>query len=320
MVTRRGISEQAHFPGPWPWLEPHDRIRLGSLLGLISLGALLFSGCASQVRIAPPLEAPATSWTTPKGHSWKIADSLFALRADLASARQAEAAYTKANIEQADVPQLLTQWSHACYVVALYGNLEPNRRRTYFRRGVEAGEAAMRLHHGFARIYAASEDEAEAVAALDGPFLEAAYWTAVNEGRLLVESDRYVRKGLGEQWVALVRHLLIRDDTLFYGGPHRLAGAMALRISDAEIQEAKAQFQMAQSIGPRYAGNWVTYAEFFTTATNDRVGFSQTLEAVISDTTWTKSIPENELERKRAVALLQQVETLFPVKATRIDP
>lgn len=288
--------------------------------GVTLLGLLVFVGCASQIRLAPQEETPAASWTTPKGPAWRTADSLFALRADLSLAKQAEAAYARANIEQADVPDLLTQWSHACYVVALYGDLDRERRRTYFRRGVDAGEAAMRLHHGFARIYTASEDEAEAVAALDGPFLAAAYWTAVNEGRLLNESDRYVRKGQGEQWVALVKHLLIRDDTLFYGGPHRLAAAMALRYAEPDLHEAKAQFQMAQAIGPRYAGNWVTYAEFMATTAGDREAFTQTLEPVISDTTWPKTIPENQLERKRAAVLLQQTERLFPVKATRVDP
>jgi TRAP transporter T-component len=297
------------------------RVRYG--LAFLSMG---WFGCASQVRLAPTEEpAPVVSWTSPKGPLWLRADSLFAFRENPMDMRHAETIYAQAAMAQPQVPALLAQWSRACYLTALYGHLESEQRHAYFRRGIDAGEAALQLHPGYARIYSETSDESEAASALTGPFLEAAYWVAANEGRLLNESDRFVRRGRGTQVAALVNRLLEVADTLYYGGPHRLSGAMALHLSGpsgAGLNKAKNQFQTALALAPQFLGNAVVYAEFFGPATGDRAFFVSTLEAAIAAPfdSLAPYAPENRLEQKRAATLLRLVDSFFPLKATQVEP
>jgi tetratricopeptide (TPR) repeat protein len=282
-----------------------------------------FTGCASQVRLATP-ETPfqAIAWSAPKGEIWLAADSVFALREDPAKVRQAEALYAQAVVRQPDVPELLTRWSRACYLTALYGGLEADQRLSAFRRGIDAGERALNLHPGYARILSETSDETEAASTLDGHFLETAYWVAVNEGRLLNESDRFVRQGRASEVEALVKRMLALSDTLFAGGPHRLAAVLALRSPHGEIEQAKAHFAKAQSLAPDYLGNHTAYAEFFAPATGDRAAYVNTLESVSEARLDPSSpyAPENQLERLRARRLLRDAESLFSDKATSAEP
>jgi hypothetical protein len=287
---------------------------------------MVILSCAPQVRLAPKEQAAsATVWSSAKGPLWRQADSLFALRRDPKVLRHAEALYARAAMAQPQVPALLSQWSRACYLTALYGNLENEQSHAYYRRGVDAGEAALQLHSGYARVFSQSSDETEAASVLSGPFLEAAYWVAANEGRLLNESDRFVRRGRGGQVAALVNRLLTANDTLFAGGPHRLAGVMALRMPGnwgAALNESRRHFQTAKSLWPTYVANQTVFAEFYAPAIGDRALFQTTLETLLASPDDSLSVyaAENSLEKMRTRKLLKRTDALFPVKASQADP
>lgn len=284
---------------------------------------MLLLGCASQVRIAPPeVFQPAQPWHSTQGEIWLKADSVFALRADPAKLREAEHLYAEAVIRQADVPALLTRWSRACYLTALHGGLEPEKRRALYRRGVDAGKRALAMHPGYALVMAENSDEVEAAGLVDGPYLEAAFWVAANEGRWLTESDRFVRRGRADGIAALVSRMLAVADTLYAGGPHRLAAAMALSLPNGSDDLAQVHFAAAQRIAPEYLGNQTAYAEFYAVATGDRNLYVRLLEAAIAQESDSNLplAPENQLEKLRARRLLRDVDALFPVKSTRADP
>jgi|GEM_PF-4129048 len=284
--------------------------------------AVFCVGCSSQVRIQPRPEIPVALWNAPQDRLWLEADSLFALRLDAKEAVKAEKAFSKAAQAQPGIPALLTEWSRACFVVGLYGGLDPEESQAYFRKGVAIGEGAMRLHPEYDHVLSETEDRNEAVFLLNGPFVEAVYWTAANEGRKLNASDRYVRKSGTGKFSALVDFLLANGETLHSGGAHRMAGALAYRRQDGDNKLGDYHFQRALAIDPGYAGNYLVQAEFKAASLGDKRSFVEILNRLVDQPpdSLASLSPDDGLERRRARYLLAHADDLFPEKATRADP
>ena len=289
-----------------------------------SLISMSFMGCASGVRQLAA--TPHSDWgqESEPDSLWIKADSLWAFRENAKQANEALITYASA-IEQQPLPVLMTQYARACFYMGMYIDSDPVKADMHFRNGAASAREALNDHPGYAQVMAETKDENEAVEMVSGPFLESVFWSAANTGRALMTRDPYVRKAAESRFKAMVKQLLENDEHLFYSGPHRLAAMVSLRTpggnTQDNFQEAKKHFQLGLKQNPNFVGSYTLYAEYYAAPAGDKALFVKLLEAAqqVSDDALPEVAAENRFEKKRALALLQKMETFFPMKSTAVN-
>ncbi|MDB5104260.1 MAG: hypothetical protein JWP91_1949 [Fibrobacteres bacterium] len=289
---------------------------LAFLSGLCVLAALMgLGGCVGGH--VTPLNGPRPTYPfrALETHSpqWILADSLWDLRADPAEAIRCLKTYRKAVKRQKKVPELQARLSHACYFVAAFVETSLEKKDALFREGEEAAEKAMLQHPGYAARYRESGDETDAARELDSAYVEALYWYVANLGRELNQESAIIRQGNKDRVVALTNRLLEMDDTFYYGGPHRIAGAIPTRLPNGDLKEAKAHFEKAIALAPGFLGNRLAYADFYATRAGDKRLFLEQLAQVTAARadSLPEIGPENRFAQEMAKAMAAKASTLF---------
>ncbi len=185
-----------------------------------------------------------------------------------------------------------------------------------FEAGTTYGERAMAADSAFKAQITKGEKPADAVTALQIDDQMAIYWTAANLGKwarsqgfaTLVKYKGYIAK--------MMTHCLALDETAFYAGPVRYWGAfyaVAPGFAGGDMTKSKEHFERAKEMNPEYFGTYVLYADAYAEKAQDRALFKSLLEHVINtpSNVLPEMIPEQNIEKAKAKAFLDQIDELF---------
>ena len=185
-----------------------------------------------------------------------------------------------------------------------------------FEAGTTYGERAMAADSAFKAQITKGEKPADAVTALQIDDQMAIYWTAANLGKwarsqgfaTLVKYKGYIAK--------MMTHCLALDETAFYAGPVRYWGAfyaVAPGFAGGDMTKSKEHFERAKEMNPEYFGTYVLYADAYAEKAQDRALFKSLLEHVINTPSdvLPEMIPEQDIEKAKAKAFLDQIDELF---------
>ncbi|MBJ93324.1 MAG: hypothetical protein CMP23_02490 [Rickettsiales bacterium] len=185
-----------------------------------------------------------------------------------------------------------------------------------FEAGTTYGERAMAVDAAFKAQIDKGTKAADAVTALQLDDQMAIYWTAANLGKwarsqgfaTLVKYKGYIAK--------MMTHCLALDETAFYAGPVRYWGAfyaVAPGFAGGDMTKSKEYFERAKEMNPEYFGTYVLYADAYAEKAQDRALFKSLLEHVINTPSdvLPEMIPEQNIEKAKAKAFLEQIDELF---------
>ncbi|HWM84450.1 MAG TPA: TRAP transporter TatT component family protein [Kofleriaceae bacterium] len=191
------------------------------------------------------------------------------------------------------------------------------RYREAHRRGLDAAlrGLAARSREFEQRVKAGIDmDRAVRVVGKDAAGL--LYWYVANLGPWARSAGvRALLKSRSAILGALI-HLRNVDPGYFYAGADRLLGvyyAAAPGIIGGSIERARAHFEAALRSAPSYLGTPVLAAEFLDRKARDRASFERRLHAVLARPSSRAPDlgPENEIERRKARALLGRAPSYF---------
>lgn len=142
------------------------------------------------------------------------------------------------------------------------------------------------------------------------------YWYVANLGAWARSAG--VRALLRSRGAILgcVQHLRRIDPGYFYGGADRLLGvyhAAAPRLMGGDLGRSRSHFEAALRAGAAYFGNALLAAEFLDRKGHDRASFEARLRQILrAPATDAPDLgPENEIERRKARALLGRASYYF---------
>jgi hypothetical protein len=191
------------------------------------------------------------------------------------------------------------------------------RHREALRRGSRAALRGMAARsREFEMRLSAGIDMDRAVRVFGKDSAALVYWYVANLGAWARTSG--VRALLRSRGTILgcVQHLRRIDPGYFYGGADRLLGvyhAAAPRLMGGDLDRSRAHFEAALRAGAAYFGNALLAAEFLDRKAEDRASFEARLRQILR----TPPIdapdlgPENEVERRKARALLGRASYYF---------
>jgi hypothetical protein len=291
----------------------------GAALAFAVFSLSLLAACSQGRIIKVTPEAEAVAFEGDRGAAWISADSLWDQRRDTRKAWASLVAYRAAAAAQPRVPQLWTQYAHACYFLATYTeqNQEwsnPERAKGLYLEGTRAAEAALRLNAAYRDKLAQDGDENEALRVLTGPWHEPAFWLAANRGRWALGEGRRTRMDGRDRFEALVRGIAERSAGTYHGGPDRFLGVMYAVASTPQLDLARSHFDRALATQPLFFANLTLRAEYLAVAQKDSAAFRSLLESVLRmpADTLPEAAVENEYEQARATNLLSRQAEFFP--------
>lgn len=191
------------------------------------------------------------------------------------------------------------------------------RYRATHRRGFIAALRGMAARSpALERRLAAGIDMAQAVRVLDRGAAPLLYWYVANLGRWAAGGGAGVLLNTRSAVVGCLEQLSRVDPAYFHGGADRLLGvyyAVAPSFVGGDLDKARSHFEAALRAGPGYLANAVLAAEFLDRKTHDRASFEGRLRGVLTSraTSAPDLAPENDLERRKARALLDRAESYF---------
>ncbi len=193
---------------------------------------------------------------------------------------------------------------------------DPEEKKAIFEKGVTWGEAAMAADSAFKAQVDKGTKPADAVTALQKDDQMAIYWTASSLGKwarasgfsTLVKYKGYIAK--------MMTHCLALDETAYYAGPVRYWGAfyaVAPGFAGGDMNKSREFFEKAKSMNPESYSTYVLYADTYAVKAQDKELFTSLLQAVIDGPVDSipEMVPEQEVEKAKAAALLANIDELF---------
>jgi hypothetical protein len=191
------------------------------------------------------------------------------------------------------------------------------RYRAAHRRGFIAALRGMAARsRELEQRLAAGIDMARAVRVLDRGAAPLLYWYVANLGRWAAGGGAGLLLNTRSAVIGSLEHLRRIDPAYFHGGADRLLGvyyAVAPAFVGGDLGKSRSHFDAALRAGPDYLANAVLAAEFLDRKTHDRAAFEGRLRRVLTSrvTSAPDLAPENDLERRKARALLDRAESYF---------
>ena len=303
-------------------IQVRDVPRNALLGGLALFCAFCFSACGQGriIKVTPEAANEAgVAYDAERGPQWQLADSLWESRSTPRKAWAALVAYREAVDQQPDAAALQTRYARACYFLATYTEQNqawsnPERSKGLYLEGARAAESALRLHPGYLQKLAQGSDEMEAIRAVDGQWLEPAFWLAASRGRWALGEGRRTRMDGRDRLGSLVQDLAARGGSVYHGGPDRFLGVMFLATTTPKPDSARVHFERAATIAPLFFANFTLRAQYLAVYEKDSTGFRTLLETVLSlpADALPEVTAENTFEQARARDLLARQAEFFP--------
>jgi tetratricopeptide (TPR) repeat protein len=181
-----------------------------------------------------------------------------------------------------------------------------------FEAGMEAAQRALAIRNPQwnASLQAgnSAEDSVDLLTLSDVP---AAYWLAVNTGKVAQLSGMMTGLRLKDEINALMTRVSELDSTFYYNGPDRYFGAYKTRlpIGNPDMDAARAHFESAVEGAPEFLESRVVFVEEWAMREDDHELAVEQLHAVLAFDLESapEILPENENAQRRARALLAQL-------------
>lgn len=285
------------------------------LLSVGVLALLSLPGCAAR-RTAGWEQQTATAQGD-TAQVLKEAQSHWEQRQDVAHLEQAIALYEQAAAIDPNNLELLITVARANYFLAdayLQENLE--RQTITYEKSLSYAEKAMVLHPEFKKLVTAGEKVEDAIRVLDKSYVGAIYWGSASLGKWGLNKGMATILANRERGRKLMARCVELDETYFYGGPHRWFGSYYAKlpsIAGRDMEKSKIHFDKALQIAPNYFGTTVLKAEYYDTNMQDKEAFRKDLEFVLKtpSNVIPELVPEQEAEKKKAAAMLPQIDDKF---------
>ncbi len=269
---------------------------------VISLTFLLITCAAMDIPDAKNGTAPSSTICI------ALADSLWSLRADSATACRALQTYIQLATMDSSSIEVWSKLSRAYYFVGQYLTPKAVLRDSLFISGYEASQAILNQNSKYRNLLFSTGDERVAVRGLDLSAIDALYWGMANYGQWLATKGSLVRLGQRELIWTTLEHVKYLDSTYYFGAYSRFKGALMARdpmkaIDTLAIRNA---FETAIQIAPNYLGNYTLMARNYCPLTGDKNLFYQLLTTVINSkiNPSLPYYPENFYEQGLAARLI----------------
>ncbi len=183
--------------------------------------------------------------------------------------------------------------------------------------GAEAAQRALALQNPewLARMQAGNTAE-DSVHVLTDADVPAAFWLALNTGKIAQNSGMLTGLRLKDEINALMTRVSELQPAFYYNGPDRYFGALSTRlpIGNPDMAAARAHFEAAIEGAPEFLESRVAFVMEWATREDDRELAAQQLQAVLDfDLDSAPEIrPENENAQRRATEILADFEEYFP--------
>lgn len=284
---------------------------------------------ASQRQLAPtqsaaPASTEASATEDPAAPSVPLAQQAQAAwaergeRANLDRAISLWSQYTSG--AGANDAAALTNLSRAYYLLAdghLRAAGKKQKMLDTFELGITTGERAMMATSAdFTARVTAGEKVEDVVQLIPDSGQAAIYWYATNLGKFAAAKGFTKIVFYKERIFAVMQRVLAIDETFFHGAPHRYLGAFyakAPSFAGGDMTKSKDHFERALVLDPNYLGTKVLYAEYWAAKADDKALFTKLLNEVkaADPQSLPQLVPEQTIEQKKAVSLLQRTDELF---------
>jgi hypothetical protein len=184
-------------------------------------------------------------------------------------------------------------------------------------RGIEHAEKGLAaVSEPFEKRVLSGIRAEDAVVVIDRTGIELVYWYASNLGKwakakgfstVLKHKDRIFK---------MVSHVYKTAPDYFHGAADRYFGAfyaVAPAFAGGDLDKSKSHFEATMAAAPKYLGSYVLAAELYTTKAQAPESFDQFLQVVMTTPAdaLPEVAPENEVEKRKAQALLAKKAELF---------
>ncbi len=186
-----------------------------------------------------------------------------------------------------------------------------------FEKGVTAAEKAIALRDpAFSKTVADKPNQwEEAVSSARPEAIPALYWYSTNLGKWALLEGIATILARKDDIKATMDWVIQKDDTYFYGAPHRYFGVYHTKvpIGGGDPPKSKEAFERSIAIAPNYLATKVLMAETYAVLAGDRELFDTLLNEVVgADPNALPEIAaENALEQRKAKEMLAKGDDLF---------
>ncbi len=216
-----------------------------------------------------------------------------------------------------------TKLSYAYYLYAdahVFADTDEQQAEHYLStldRGTVAGEKALMYYsEDFKRLLSEGKPVEEAVKAIDKGGVPAMFWYSTNLGRWAKTKGFSTILLYKNRVKSIMDHIISLDDSYFYHAPHRYMAAfysVAPGFAGGDIHKAKEEFDLLKNKHPNHFVVNTLMAEVYATKIQDKELYQKLLQEVISGNpdSMPDIKPEQELEQRKAKAMMAQVDELF---------
>lgn len=183
--------------------------------------------------------------------------------------------------------------------------------------GAEAAQRALALQNPeWLQRMQAGETAESSVHVLRDTDVPAAFWLALNTGKIAQSSGMLTGLRLKDEINALMTRVSELQPAFFYHGPDRYFGAYNTRlpIGNPDMDAARSHFEAAIEGAPEFLESRVVFVEEWASRADDRELAAEQLQAVLDfglDSA-PQIRPENENAQRRAADILANFDEYFP--------
>ena len=299
-------------------------LKIGHWVALVSMVAMV-AGCGSTRESA---------WDTESGNVQlddaaraQVAELIaqgqaaWAQRGDIAQAKAAVDAYTKAaEIDPKNV-EALNELAHAIY---FYGDCHlrfdeenPDAYKNMHEEGTKAAERALSaMSPAFAEKMASGERIEDAISVLNASAVPALYWRSSNLGRWATLESFATLLSYKDEIREIMEFCLANNPDYFYSGPNRYFGifyAKAPGFAGGDMKKAAAFFNTAIDAYPNYYGTRILMAEEWAIKEDNRPLFEELVNYVLNGdvNVMPEIVPESACEQRKARILMDNADDTF---------
>lgn len=287
------------------------------LLVLSLTTLLVLSGCASNRRTGFDASEAVSQISAKEAQTLKaqarIAWGERHVKEKLQEAIDKWEQLSRTNLVDGEVLRSLT---HGYYLMADTHEDDIELKKALWEKGAAFGERAMATNPAFKDMMDKKVSLEEALYVLNSADAGAMYWTAANLGKWAKHSGIATQLKYKTRIKALISATEKINPTFFHGAIARYWGAfyaVAPSFAGGDIKKSEKSFKLSLEQAPGYLGTKVLMAEVYYTKKQDRKAFEATLKDVLAtkDDVHKDLVPENILEKRKAVKLLKQIDDLF---------
>ena len=218
----------------------------------------------------------------------------------------------------ANTAKLLANITHGYYFLAdAYLRADEDAYLSTMDKGVWWGERALAAASPEFKEKMANKGKFyEAIALIEKPAMEAAYWYAASLGKWAKRKSFAVLLGQKDNIKATMERVLALDPQFYHGAAHRYFGAfysIAPGFAGGDLKKSAEHFDKSLAIADYYLGTKVLMAEHLSTKEDDEEKFKKLLQEVLdADPNAIPELqPEAVVEQQKAKELLANIDEFF---------